>query len=164
MANILAARLNTARQFPPGEELMLALGLAISDLGALSAEILDRHDLSHSQYNVLRMLRGVGDRGLTHTEITRWMIMGVPDVTRLVDRLEKRRLVRRERDLGDRRKVLHRIQPQGRELLEAVEPHMAALHGWVTDAMSRSRREMLVELCEEIIEIAAERSGRELKS
>jgi len=41
---------------------------------------------------------------------------------------------------------------------------MAALHGWVTDAMSRSRREMLVELCEEIIEIAAERSGRELKS
>ena len=164
MADILAARLNTARRFPPGEELLLALGLATSDLGAMSVEILDRHDLSHSQYNVLRMLRGAGDRGLTYTEITRWMIVGVPDVTRLVDRLEKRRLVRRERDPGDRRKVLHRIQPQGRELLEAVEPQMAALHGWVADAMSSSRRERLVELCEEIIEIAARRSGRELKS
>ena len=143
---------------------MLALSLAAADLGAFGAGILDRHQLSHPQYNVLRMLRGAGDDGLTHGEITRLMVMGVPDVTRLVDRLEKRGLVRRERDSGDRRRVLHRIEKPGVAILEAVEPEMSAFHEWIDRTIPAEERRTLVELCEHVIEVAARESGRELAS
>lgn len=164
MSDILASRLHTDRRFPPGEELLLALGVATSGLGGLSAEILGRYDLSHTQYNVLRMLRGAGARGLSHSDITRWMIVGVPDVTRLVDRLARRGLVRRDRDPRDRRRVLHRLEPAGLELLRRIEPEMSRLHAWIAKEVPAARRRKLVELCEEIIEIAARGSGRDLAS
>lgn len=164
MPEILAARIHSDRRFPPGEELLLALGLATADLGALSTGILDGYDLTHAQYNVLRMLRGAGDRGLSHAEIRRWMVVGVPDVTRLVDRLERRGLVRRDRDPGDRRRVLHRIEEAGLSLLDGIEPEMGELHDWIERSLPASHRRSLVELCEEVIRISARRSGRELSS
>lgn len=162
MPHTLSRRLQTERSFPPGERLMLALGLATADLGSISTEILGRHDLSHTQYNVLRMLRGAGDRGLSHSDITRRMVVGVPDVTRLVDGLEKRGLVRRGRDPADRRRVLHRIEAAGLRLLSRVDPQLREFHAWIEESMPEARRHTLVELCEEIIELAASRSGREL--
>lgn len=162
MPATLAARIHTDRTFPPGEELLLALGLATADLGALSTRILDRHDLTHTQYNVLRMLRGAGDAGLFHADIARWMIVGVPDVTRLVDGLQRRGLVRRDRDPSDRRRVVHRIEEAGLRLLAAVEPEMRALHDWIEGSIPSGHRQRLVELCEEVIRAAAIRSGREL--
>lgn len=140
---------------------MLALALATSDLGALSVDVLQRFDLSHPQYNVLRMLAGAGDQGLTYTEITRWMVTGVPDVTRMVDRLASRGLVRRERDPSDRRKVIHRIEPAGLKLLGQVEPEMTAFHKWIEGTFPADRRVALVELCEEVIRMVAHRDGGE---
>src|ERR1017187_4920336 len=69
------------------------------------AQLLKAEDLSSTQYNVLRILRGSPD-GLTCGEIANRMITRDPDITRLLDRLEKRNLVSRCRDTGDRRVVL----------------------------------------------------------
>lgn len=95
---------------------------------ALSDEIGDllrAHQLTPPQYNVLRILRGAGERGLTASDIGERMITRDPDVTRLVDRLEKRGLVERWRCTEDRRVVWTRIAPAG---LAAIEPLDAPLH------------------------------------
>jgi DNA-binding MarR family transcriptional regulator len=95
---------------------------------ALSDEIDDllrAHQLTAPQYNVLRILRGAGDKGLTASEIGERMITRDPDVTRLVDRLEKRGLVERWRCTEDRRVVWTRVSPAG---LDAIQPLDAPLH------------------------------------
>jgi len=87
-------------------------------------ELLRAHGLTSAQYNVLRILRGAGERGLTASDIGDRMITRDPDVTRLVDRLEKRGLVERWRCGEDRRVVWTRISPAG---LEAIGPLDASL-------------------------------------
>ena len=161
MSSVLSRRLNTSREFPPGEELLLALAIATSDLGDLSVAVLSRFQLTHPQYNVLRMLAGAGERGMTHAQITQWMISGVPDVTRLVDRLEGRDLVRRARDDQDRRRVIHHLTPAGSALLADIQPEMAALHDWIEAAFPKDERTALVGLCERVIQRVAARVGPE---
>lgn len=162
--SILARRLGTDRAFRPGETLLLALGLATADLTAETTRILEDHGLGHTHYNVLRILRGAGSRGATHGDLTRWMIVGVPDITRLVDRMQRAGWVSRERDPDDRRRVIHRITPAGLELLGVLDPLIAEVHGWVEQALPEAERNELVAACERIIELAAARSGRELAS
>src|SRR5574341_1874048 len=74
--------------------------------------------LSPTQYNVLRILRGSGSGGLACREIAERMITRDPDVTRLLDRLEERRLVVRTREREDRRVITTRITEEGLRLLE----------------------------------------------
>ncbi|MBV8202771.1 MAG: MarR family transcriptional regulator, partial [Acidobacteria bacterium] len=80
--------------------------------------------LSASQYNVLRILRGVHPEGHPRCEIARRMIERAPDVTRLIDRLEKRGWVERDRSPRDRRLSISRITPSGLELLERIGPRL----------------------------------------
>jgi DNA-binding MarR family transcriptional regulator len=79
-------------------------------------KILKREDLSATQYNVLRILRGA-PAGLPCGEIARRMITRDPDITRLLDRLERRGLISRSREPGDRRTVMARVTPSGLKLL-----------------------------------------------
>src|ERR1700727_2324984 len=74
--------------------------------------VLKTEDISSTQYNVLRILRG-SPEGLPCGEIGQRMITRDPDITRLLDRLEKRGLIARWRDSKDRRMVLARIMPEG---------------------------------------------------
>jgi DNA-binding MarR family transcriptional regulator len=92
------------------------------------AELLAAKGLSPSLYNVLRILRGAGDEGLRCSDIAERMITRGPDVTRLVDRLERRRLVRRDRQGDDRRVVRVRIRPTGRDLLAGLDRPVLELH------------------------------------
>src|SRR5215469_17927126 len=80
------------------------------------AQVLKAGELSATQYNVLRILRGA-EGGLTCTEIGNRMITRDPDITRLLDRLEKRTLISRCREVKDRRTVVARITPEGLKLL-----------------------------------------------
>jgi DNA-binding MarR family transcriptional regulator len=73
-----------------------------------------------TQFNVLRILRGAGPKGLCGREIGERMINRVPDVPRLLERLEKAELISRERDGNDRRHVTARITKRGLQLLEDV--------------------------------------------
>ena len=83
-------------------------------------EALRSFGVTATQYNVLRILRGAGANGLCGREIGERMITRVPDVPRLLDRLEKAKLISRERDANDRRHVTARITAKGRELLDEI--------------------------------------------
>ena len=89
------------------------------------AAVLKPFRLSHSQYNVLRILRGAGPEGLACREIGRRMITRDPDITRLLDRLEARGLLTRTRDQQDRRVITARITSEGRSLVGALDQPIA---------------------------------------
>jgi len=87
-----------------------------------TARILDPEGITVQQYNVLRILRGAGEEGLPTLEITTRMIEQTPGITRLIDRLEAKRLVSRERCPTDRRQVTCRISEKGIDLLRRLDP------------------------------------------
>ena len=78
-------------------------------------------EVTMQQYNVLRILRGAGTKGLPTLSIIERMIEHTPGITRLIDRLEAKRLVSRDRAAEDRRQVLCRITPQGLAKLKAID-------------------------------------------
>jgi DNA-binding MarR family transcriptional regulator len=91
-------------------------------------EILKPFDLSNSQFNVLRILRGAGASGLACGEVGGRMITHDPDITRLLDRLESRGLIARERQQEDRRVVKTRITVDGLRILGELDAPLSALH------------------------------------
>lgn len=90
-------------------------------LQARNADFLKQYELSPTQYNALRILRGAGKEGLPCTDVGDRMINRDPDITRLLDRLEKRRLVKRSRSQQDRRVILARITTPGLTLLRTLD-------------------------------------------
>ncbi|MGZ8415314.1 MAG: MarR family winged helix-turn-helix transcriptional regulator, partial [Gemmatirosa sp.] len=99
-----------------------------SELVGELVEVLRAHDLTQPQYNVLRILRGAGAAGLPTGEIGARMVSREPDMTRLLDRMEARALVVRERGAADRRVVTARITDAGRHLADALDAPVAAMH------------------------------------
>ena len=89
--------------------------------------ILKPEDLSSTQYNILRILRGAPE-GLPCGEIAKRMITRDPDITRLLDRLEKRGLISRSREARDRRTVMARIIGAGLQLLARLDETVQAAH------------------------------------
>ena len=85
------------------------------------------HGLSAPQYNVLRILRGARGEGLSCHEMGNRMLKRVPDVTRLLDRLEKRDLISRCRDEDDRRVVRTAITDAGLALLAEIDKPLRAV-------------------------------------
>ncbi len=79
------------------------------------------HGLTVTQYNTLRILRGAGDQPLSCSEIGERLISQEPDITRLLDRMERNGLIQRERDQRDRRLVLSRITAEGRAQLKKLD-------------------------------------------
>jgi DNA-binding MarR family transcriptional regulator len=91
------------------EEAFLNLARTHEVLAARVAELLKPYQLTPTQYNMLRILRGAGAEGLTCSQATERMLTADPDVTRLLDRMEAQELIRRERSKEDRRVVVTRI-------------------------------------------------------
>jgi MarR family transcriptional regulator, organic hydroperoxide resistance regulator len=131
------------------EEAYLNVQRTANSLAQRVSELLRSHDLTPAQYNVLRILRGAGQDGLNASEIAGRMISRDPDVTRLVDRLEKRGLVERWRCSEDRRVVWTRLAPAGRELIDPLDVPVDALHRDMLSHMAPERLQLLVELLEE---------------
>jgi DNA-binding MarR family transcriptional regulator len=86
----------------------------------MAAQI-EPHGITLQQFNVLRILRGAGDAGLPTLEVAERMIEQTPGVTRLLDRLEAKELVRRQRCPKDRRQHLCWISTTGLQLLEKID-------------------------------------------
>src|SRR5271154_5841853 len=91
------------------------------------AQVLKTEDLSSTQFNVLRILRGAPE-GLPCGEIGNRMVTRDSDITRLLDRLEKRALISRCRESKDRRTVWTRITPEGLEVLARLDKPVLATH------------------------------------
>ena len=109
-------------------------------IGVLKAE-----NLSTTQYNVLRILRGA-PQGLPCGEIASRMITRDPDVTRLLDRMEKRGLISRARESRDRRMVLTRITPEGLNLVNRLDEPVQRTHSKLLGHLGKARLRALGEL------------------
>ena len=103
------------------QEAVLGLFRTADRLRRQAARVVEAHDLSLEQYNVLRILRGAGKEGLPTLEVAARMIEEFPAITRLMDKLETKQLVRRERCPRDRRQVLCWITPAGVDLLGTLD-------------------------------------------
>jgi DNA-binding MarR family transcriptional regulator len=100
-----------------------------ADALARGAEaILKPAGLSGTQYNVLRILRGAGEHGLACREVGERLISRDPDMTRLLDRMEKRGWIARAREEKDRRVVKTRITPEGLQILAELDAPVRELH------------------------------------
>ena len=103
------------------EEALVSLQRTADQLAGRLSDMLKPHGLSPTQYNALRILRGAGDGGRACSEIAERMINRDPDITRLVDRLERRGLVARSREKRDRRVIITRITLAGLDLLRGLD-------------------------------------------
>ncbi len=133
------------RPIHPEEAAFLDLLRATDMLSRGLIAVLKLEDLSMTQYNVLRILRGAPD-GLPCGEIGNRMITRDPDITRLLDRLEKRGLISRSRDTRDRRMVTARITPQGLKLLSRLDEPVQEAHRKQLGHLGRERLRALTEL------------------
>jgi len=113
------------------------------------AQFLKSEDLSPTQYNVLRILRGAPPAGLPCGEIASRMITRDPDITRLLDRLEKRGLISRCRETKDRRMVMARITKDGLKLLAHLDNPVEEAHRNQLGHMGKERLRALAELLED---------------
>jgi DNA-binding MarR family transcriptional regulator len=107
------------------------------------SELFAANGISGPQYNILRILRGVGGDGLPCQELGSRMVTRMPDVTRLVDRLESAGLVERRRTPQDRRIVLVRLTRPGRELLARLDRPELDLHKQMLGHLSRGELDEL---------------------
>lgn len=135
----------------PEEELFISLQRAADKLLQGVEQVLKTHGLSPAQYNVLRILRGAGPTGLSCREVGKRMLTRDPDMTRLLDRLEKQGFITRERGKNDRRVVTTRITPQGLELLKRLDQPVRELHRRQLRHLPVARLRILSKLLEEIL-------------
>jgi DNA-binding MarR family transcriptional regulator len=112
--------------------------------------LLNRYGLTAAQYNVLRILRGVGEQGACGSEIAGRLITAEPDITRLLDRMEKRALISRRRDVRDRRFVTTWITPSGLDTLAALDAPVAELHGRQFAKLPRAELKQLIAVLEKL--------------
>jgi DNA-binding MarR family transcriptional regulator len=129
----------------PEEAAFLELLRTTDMLSRGLVRVLKIGDLSATQYNVLRILRGSLD-GLPCGEIASRMITRDPDITRLLDRLEKRGLISRCRETKDRRMVMARITPEGLKLLARLDEPVQTAHRKQLGHLGRDRLRTLTEL------------------
>ena len=129
----------------PEEVVFLELLRTTDMLSRGLVKVLKAEDLSPTQYNVLRILRGSPD-GLPCGEIASRMITRDPDITRLLDRLEKRSLISRCRETKDRRMVMARITPEGLKLLGRLDEPVQEGHRKQLGHLGRERLRSLTEL------------------
>jgi DNA-binding MarR family transcriptional regulator len=127
------------------EELFLSLIRTADLLGRKLSALLKSRGISAPQYNALRILRGAGEAGLPCGEIAARMVTRDPDVTRLLDRLQRRGLIARGRGADDRRVVSTRITPEGLALLDELDEPVRDTHVKQLGFLSRPEVEGLLD-------------------
>lgn len=128
------------------QEAYLSLGRTWAVLEHATAEALKPHGITPTQYNVLRILRGAGEKGLCRSEVMERMIARVPDATRLLDRMEAADLIVRQRSTEDRRFVTTRISDEGLRLLDELDGEVLQLHQRQFAALDEKGLRELIEL------------------
>lgn len=133
-----------------GDEALLSILRTASVLEHGVTEVLRPHGITHTQYNVLRILKGAGARGLCGREVGERLISRVPDVSRLMDRMEEMELLSRTRDSGDRRHVTARLTARGRRVLAQATPDLEAFARGRADRVPQKALEALVRALEAV--------------
>jgi len=151
VGEILKGRIKQSVDFKsPIDEAFLNLLVAADYAQTQIDRICAEFDITRGQYNVLRILRGAGEAGHPRYEIAARMVEKAPDVTRLIDRLEKQGLVMRERSAEDKRHSITRITKKGLELLNRVEPKLDEAKHSISKKLSLPEWIALSSLCEKL--------------
>lgn len=149
MTGKLQAELKQSKPFASREEeVYLNIQRTAEALLWKATELLKPYELTPTQYNVLRILRGTGSEGLICREIGERMVSRDPDVTKMLDRLEARGLIARERDTKDRRVIVTRITDEGLKLLKELDRPVADNTRAMLGHLGVRRLETLNELLE----------------
>jgi len=135
---------------PLEDRLFVALLKASDSLASQADQLIKANGLTSAQYNVLRILRGAGPEGLPCNTIAERMISRDPDMTRLLDRMEKRDVITRERQKEDRRVVKARITDGGLKLLKKMDAPIRELHKSQFAHMTSARLKTLMDLLTEV--------------
>jgi len=140
---------NTPRHFDSLEqEAFLNLWRTYDRLHLLEEELFGRYDLTPQQYNALRLLRGEGGRKVATLALAARLVSRAPDITRLLDKLEERGLIERERPADNRRMVLIALTPAGRALLADLDEPVRACHVRQLGHLSEPELRELIKLLE----------------
>jgi len=132
------------------EEAILSIARTAALIEHGGAEAFKPYGLTTTQYNVLRILRGAGEEGLCRNEVGERLVTKVPDVTRLLDRMEAAGLIVRERGAQDRRFVATRITEKALKLLEKIDRELPAMHARQLGHVSQKRLRELISILEEV--------------
>ena len=132
------------------EEALLSIARTAALIEHSGAEAFKPFNLTTTQYNVLRILRGAGPDGLCRNEVGERLVTKVPDVTRLLDRMEAAGLIARERGAQDRRFVATRITEKGLKLLDKIDRELPSIHARQLGHVSQKRLRELIAILEEL--------------
>lgn len=144
-------RLQQRRFRTLADEAVVSLMVTAEHLEQAVAPIWERHGITADQYNVLRILRGVYPDGHPRHEVARRMIHRAPDVTRMLDRLVRQRLVARVRNPADRRESVATITQAGLALLDRIDPDVLAVQKAVTASLGDRDLRQLIRLCDALV-------------
>jgi DNA-binding MarR family transcriptional regulator len=134
------------------EEVTLNIARTAEYMMNTVGEVLKPYSLTVTQYNALRILRGAGMRGLMCSEIGERMVTKESDITRLLDRLEARDLISRERPPENRRVVIATITDAGRELLAELDQPVVDCNKRLAAGLGKAEMKSLVSMLERIRE------------
>jgi DNA-binding MarR family transcriptional regulator len=132
------------------QETVVALMKTADHVRRLQSGLFCNEDLTEQQFNVLRILRGAGKDGLPTLTVAERLIEHTPGITRLIDRLEAKALVRRERPDQDRRQVYCFITKVGLELLEKLDPEVESGAKRLMGHLSKAEMQALLNILEKI--------------
>jgi DNA-binding MarR family transcriptional regulator len=152
MGEALKRRLKQAKFANPQQEATLSLFVAASHLRSRFDRMMAGFGISHEQYNILRILKGVHPGGHACGEIAERMLDRSPDITRRIDGLVKMGLVERNRSEEDRRVVMTQISTGGIELLDRVSRRLQETEGKIESKLSQEEWHELARLCERLFE------------
>jgi DNA-binding MarR family transcriptional regulator len=128
----------------PAQEAILGIYRTSDMLQRRFAQLVEPHGISLQQYNVLRILRGAGKEGTPTLEIAERMIEKTPGITRLLDKLEAKDLVRRKRCPEDRRQVLCWITDAGIDLLAQLDKPLVQSGASAVECLSQAEIRQLI--------------------
>ncbi len=137
------------------QEAFLSIGRTAATLRDDFEQMLKPHGITTTQYNVMRILRGAEPAGLCRNEVRDRLVTRMPDVTRLLDRMEAAGLISRARSTEDRRLVGTRLTRRGRQLVDSLDRVVAAEHQRRLGHLSHSQLRTLIELLARVRQPAA---------
>lgn len=151
MSKALSVRIRQTRFESVTQEAILDLLVAAAEVRSQLERIFLAKGISMPQYNVLRILRGKFPEGYARCEIIERMLERAPDVTRLIDRLQQRGLVERIPSTQDGRFSLARITPEGKALLDELQPELDTHAQFVGDRLGVAEQQELSMLCGKLL-------------
>ena len=146
----IAAPARPGRPVTPAKRAIMALWGSAHRVRGFMAGLIEPHGITGQQYNVLRILRGAEPDGLPTLTIAERMIERAPGITRMIDRLEAKGLVTRERRHGDRRCVHCRVTAAGLDLLRRLDGPVDAADRAALAVLNQSELVQLASLLERV--------------